>query len=100
MVPSPQAHWNTLSADALAWRDWDHEVVVFNQATGSTHLLGELGSEIFRRLVTTKHGATIEALAAGLTDDPNGANDAGWIATVTEVLSDFARLGLAQSDES
>jgi hypothetical protein len=32
------------------------EVVVFNQATGSTHLLGELGGEIFRRLVAAREG--------------------------------------------
>ena len=100
MVPSPQVRWNTISPDALAWHDWDCEVVVFNQATGSTHLLGELGGEIFRRLVAAKEGATVEALAAGLTDDPTDANNADWSAAVAGVLSDFARLGLAEPDAS
>jgi PqqD family protein of HPr-rel-A system len=100
MVPSPQVRWRAVSADVLAWHDWDCEVVVFNQATGSTHLLGELGGEIFRRLVAAKEGATVEALAAGLTDDPTDANDADWSAAVAGVLSDFARLGLAEPDAS
>ena len=92
--------WCAVPHDARAWRDWEGEVVVFNQRTGSTHLLGELGSEIFRRLVAAQGGTTVEALAAGLTDDPSGTDDARWTGAVAEVLSDFARLGLAQPDKS
>lgn len=100
MLQNPEVRWCTIPDDALAWREWDGEVVVFNQNTGSTHLLGEFGGEVFRRLVAAKHGATVEALAAGLSDDPGGANEADWTAAVAEVLSDFARLGLAEPDES
>jgi PqqD family protein of HPr-rel-A system len=98
MFPSPQVRWRALTADALAWREWDGEVVVFNQQTGSTHLLGDLASEVFRRLIAADRGATVEALAAALTDDPLSANEAAWTRSVAEVLSEFARLGLAQPD--
>ena len=98
MLPSPQPRWHALPADAFAWREWDGEVVVFNQKTGSTHLLGDLAGEVFRRLIATDGGATVDVLAAGLTDDPVSADDESWTRSVAEVLSEFARLGLAQPD--
>jgi len=100
MLPNPQARWRALPDDALAWREWGGEVVVFNEQTGSTHLLGELAGEVLRRLIAAERGATVEALAAGLSADPGAADDAGWTGAVAEVLSEFARLGLAQPDKS
>lgn len=100
MSQTPPVRWCAVPEADLAWRDWDGEVVVFNQQTGSTHLLGEFGGEIFRRLVATARGATLEALAAEWTDNPSGTEDASWSEAVAEVLSEFARIGLAQPDES
>ena len=100
MLRKPELHWCAVPVADLAWRDWDGEVVVFNRQTGSTHLLGEFGGEIFRRLVATERGVTVEALIAGLNEDPSGTDDASWSEAVAEVLSDFARIGLAQPDES
>ena len=100
MLPGPDARWRAIPAEALAWREWDSDVVVFNETTGSTHLLGEFGSEIFRRLLAAESGATVEALAAELTDGLNSVGVAAWTKAVAEVLSDFARLGLAQPDKS
>jgi len=100
MLPDPDARWCAAPPDALAWREWDGEVVVFNQNTGSTHLLNEIGGEVLRHLIAADRGATVEALAAALTDDPGGVDDAGWTVAVAEVLSEFARLGLAQPDKS
>ena len=98
-MTNPDPHRLTLSPDALAWREWDGDVVVFNGQTGSTHLLSELGSEVFRWLMAKEHGATAAALAAELADDPaDAATD--WTAAVAEVLSEFARLGLAHPDKS
>ena len=100
MLPNPDARWHALPRDALAWREWHDEVVVFNQRTGHTHLLGEIGGEIFRRLVASERGTTVKALATALTDDPSGIGVTDFTGAVTEVLSDFARLGLAQPDKS
>ena len=73
---------------------------MFNQQTGSTHLLGEFAGEVLRHLVADQAGATVAALAVELSDDPSGVDAAGWTAAVAEVLSDFARRGLAQPDMS
>ena len=100
MLPSRQVRWCALPDNALAWREWGGEVVVFNQRTGSTHLLGELAGEVLRRLLVAERGATAEALAAALTAGPGDADDASLTGAVAEVLSDFARLGLAQPDMS
>lgn len=100
MLRDPDARWCAVPPDALAWREWDGEVVVFNQNTGSTHLLNEIGGEVLRRLIAAERGETVKALAAALTDDPVGGEDAGWRHAVAEVLSEFARLGLAQPDKS
>jgi len=98
MFPSPQPRWHALPSDAFAWREWDGEIVVFNQKTGSTHLLGDLAGEVFRHLVAADRGATVDALAAGLADDSVAPCDEAWTRSVAEVLSEFARLGLAQPD--
>ena len=99
MPQNAQARWRTVPAAALAWREWDGEAVVFNQQTGSTHLLGELAGEVFRRLIAADRGETIETLASGLTTDPGGADDdVDWTGAIAEVLSEFARLGLAQAE--
>jgi PqqD family protein of HPr-rel-A system len=100
MLPDPDARWCAVPLGALAWREWDGDYVVFNQNTGSTHLLNEIGGEVLRRLIAAERGSTVKALADALTDDPGGGDDAGWRHAVAEVLSEFARLGLAQPDKS
>jgi len=100
MLPDPDARWYAVPRAALAWREWDNEVVVFNQNTGGTHLLGELGGEVLRLLIAAEDGATVDALTAALSHDPSGADDPGWRHAVAEVLSEFARLGLAHADQS
>ena len=92
--------WRAVPIDVLVWREWDSESVVFNQRTGNTHLLNESAGEILRRLLDSDGGATVESLVADLIDEPNGPDHARWIGAIGAVLSDFARLGLAQSDKS
>jgi PqqD family protein of HPr-rel-A system len=99
MSRNPHVRWCAAPADALAWREWNGEIVVFNQATGSTHLLGALGGELFRRLLAADRGATIEALAAGLAaESGDTGDDADWTGTIAEALAEFARLGLARAE--
>ena len=99
MSPNPRPRWHAVPDHALAWRDWGGEVVVFNQATGSTHLLGGFAAEVLLRLGATKDGATVDMLAARLTDDPSLAADGQWIDAIAGALCDFARLGLARREQ-
>jgi PqqD family protein of HPr-rel-A system len=98
MSPNPSVRWHAVPDVALAWREWDGEVVVFNQETGSTHLLSALGGEVLRRLAAAESGATIGALAGELADDGSGVDEPEWTRAVGEVLSEFARLGLARPE--
>ncbi len=59
MLPSAQVRWRAVPNDALAWREWAGEIVVFNQQTGSTHLLGKLGGEVLRHLLAAEHGGPL-----------------------------------------
>ena len=98
MLPNPQPCWHAVPDFALTLREWDGEVVVFNQETGSTHLLSDLAAEVLRLLLAERRGATVEALAAGLTDAAGGADAEHWAPAVAEVLSNFERLGLARPE--
>ena len=100
MLPNSQPRWRAVPAEALLWREWDGEIVVFNQKSGSTHLLGQLAGEVLRRLTAADQGLTIPELAADLTDDPVGQDAEAWTRAVAGVLSDFARLRLAHPDKS
>ena len=90
--------WHVVSHDALAWREWDGELVVFNQETGSTHLLAGLGAEVLRRLMASERGATVAMLTADLADRLARADDAVPKLTIAEILEDFSRLGLARPE--
>ena len=47
----PEIRWRPLRPQALAWREWDDEFVVFNDDTGSTHHLNALGGEVMLALL-------------------------------------------------
>jgi PqqD family protein of HPr-rel-A system len=98
MLPDCSVRWHAVAVAALAWREWDGEIVVFNGETGSTHLLNELAGEVLHRLVAAEGGATIGALAVELADDTIGADRPEWTEAIAEVLVDFARVGLARPE--
>jgi PqqD family protein of HPr-rel-A system len=98
MLPNPSVRWHAVPDDALAWREWGDETVVYNARTGSTHLLNELAGEVLRRLVAAEKGATIEALVAELADEASGAGSPEWTGAIIHVLSDFERIGLARPE--
>jgi PqqD family protein of HPr-rel-A system len=84
----------------LTCRDWNGEVVVFNQETGSTHLLDEFAGTVLRRLMAAEYGVTVEKLATALANgqDAGELQESGQ--AVTAVLAEFARLGVAHADAS
>ena len=54
--------WRALSPYALAWREWDDDVVLYNDATGSTHQLGPLGADVLLTLLRHPSGMTMSTL--------------------------------------
>jgi len=56
--------WRLRPGQALAYRQWDGEYVLYNNLSGDTHLLGEAAIEL---LLALRNGpAAREALAAAL----------------------------------
>jgi PqqD family protein of HPr-rel-A system len=90
--------WRSLPPEALAWRDFDGEIVVRNARTGSTHHLEALASEVLRALLGAPAPLSVAELEVLLREgaevEDNGAE---WTARIQEVLTEFERLGLAEA---
>jgi len=89
----PALRWRSVPIEALVWREWDGELVVRNERSGSTHLLGPLASQVLKILAAADRplsGAEVEDRLAAAGSSRGGALE------VDEVLGEFGRLGLAE----
>jgi PqqD family protein of HPr-rel-A system len=84
----------------LTCREWNGDIVVFNQETGSTHLLDEFAGIVLRRLMASECGATVGELATALAHGQDAQELQESKQAVTAVLAEFARLGVAHTDAS
>ena len=90
--------WRSVSPEAILWREWNSEVVVRNERSGSTHLLGPLAGRVLQILLEADGALGVADIAAGLSDSLAAAAAPDRLAAVDEVLSEFKRLGLAESE--
>jgi len=88
--------WQTVPTEALAWREFDGEVVVHNARSGSTHLLEPLAGEVLRALVEGRSGMSVPDLVVRLRESSADDDFAEWFGAVERVLAEFERLGLAE----
>jgi PqqD family protein of HPr-rel-A system len=89
--------WRAVSAEALAWRDFDGQSVVRNAHTGSTHLLEAFPAEVLRTLVEVGDFLSAAEVAARLAGEPAGGDDfEEWEIAIQKMLKEFERLGLAE----
>ncbi len=77
-------------------REWDGEFVVRNEQTGSSHLLGLLAGRVLGILLETDDRLEVAEIAARL--GALGTSEAPD--AIDEVLAEFRRLGLAESDRA
>ena len=84
----------------MTCRAWSGEIVVFNQETGSTHLLDAFAGTVLRRLMAAACGASVEELATALAHGQDAVEQQESQQAVTAVLAEFARLGVAHADAS
>ena len=91
---SDDARWRLAVPGALHWRRWADEVVVYDAASGDTHLLEPAGAEVLHRL--ERAPATIAELTAGLVE--GGPTEAEPTARqyVTDFVARLHRLGLVE----
>jgi PqqD family protein of HPr-rel-A system len=81
--------WRTVSAEALAWHDFDGEIALRNARTGSTHLLDRDATEVLRTLIEGQAALSAHDIAERL--------DADECTTEIEaVLSELQRLELVE----
>jgi PqqD family protein of HPr-rel-A system len=81
---------------SLAIRRLDEEVLVFNPAGGSTHLLSEAALEVLQGLLETPAPTDSRTLGLALLGEASAAE----LQDLERMLQEFARLGLAEARPS
>jgi PqqD family protein of HPr-rel-A system len=88
--------WRPVAPHALAWRRWDDDVVLYNDATGSTHQLGPLGGEIMLCLLRHPAGIDVASLARDMTAIIELPDELQLAAEIQRALDDLVELQLAE----
>jgi PqqD family protein of HPr-rel-A system len=94
------AIWRPLLPEALCWRSWEDELVLYNDATGATHHLDPLGSEVMRALLAHPQGISEADLASKLAPLVDSAEQAVLRAQISQTLIKLDELQLALQQAS
>jgi PqqD family protein of HPr-rel-A system len=86
--------WRLTVPGALHWRRWADEVVVYDAASGDTHLFEPAGAEILHRLESAP--ATVADLTAGLVAGGVTDPDPTALSYVAAFVARLHRLGLVE----
>ena len=81
-------------------REWDGEFVVRNEQTGNTHLLHLLAGRVLTILLQADEALEPSQVVARLEAASPAAEASDAEHAVEEVLGEFRRLGLADSDRT
>jgi PqqD family protein of HPr-rel-A system len=87
--------WRPVSPEAIRWRAWDDELVVYNDATGATHHLNPLGSEVMRALLAHPQGICEADLASNLGALVDASEQAVLCSEISKALVTLDALQLA-----
>ncbi len=77
----------------LLWQSWDDEVIVYNTASGQTHLLDALSGEALKEIESRP--GTIPQLAKRLSDTL-GLDSRALVDRLAVICNHFDNLGLAE----
>jgi PqqD family protein of HPr-rel-A system len=92
------ATWRAVAPARLAFREWDDEIVVYDDSTGSTHRLTPLAAQILRSLVRHPSGIVTDDLVAAIAPSTTIEDDVSVASQVGRILAQLAELGLAVED--
>ncbi len=56
--------WRVVAHDAIAVREWDDELVVYNDLDGATHYLAPVGGKVLLALLERRSASTASDLTA------------------------------------
>jgi PqqD family protein of HPr-rel-A system len=90
--------WRISPVEALAWRKFEHEVIVRNGLTGSTHLVDSLAAEVLLTLMSANRALSAGELAAALAGG-EGETEPELLPSIEATLSQFQRLGIAEPSD-
>jgi PqqD family protein of HPr-rel-A system len=93
--PDGDLIWCPVAPNALAWRLWNDELVVYNDLTGSTHHLSTLGCIVMQELVSHPSGIAVSTLVHGIALDVGTTVDAILAQAVERTLAELAEIRLA-----
>jgi len=83
------------ATDAIEWREWDGEFVVYNRATGNTHHLNPIGGGVMLALLRHPSGVEMPALVRHVTAAFETTDSEDIAAAIAGVLAELAQLQLA-----
>jgi PqqD family protein of HPr-rel-A system len=93
---NPDSLWHAVEPRAISWRQWDDELVVYNDSTGSTHHLSSLGGALMLALLRHTSGIEMTALVRDIAERVDTAEDAALLsAEIDSALTELAELRLA-----
>jgi PqqD family protein of HPr-rel-A system len=95
-----QTRWQPSRPQALCWREWDDEFVVFNDDTGSTHHLNALGGEVMLALLRHPDGIGVGDLVRDLESRFETDGDVELSSEIEHVLTQLATLEIAASRDA
>ena len=90
--------WRALSPSALAFREWDDEIVVYDDSTGSTHRLTAPAAQVLLALLRHPSGIVTDDLVSAIAPSTTIDGDGPVASQVGRVLAQLAELRLAVED--
>jgi PqqD family protein of HPr-rel-A system len=85
--------WRVMPGQRLAFREWDGEAVLYNDLSGSTHLLDGAALDLLQVL---REGPADSAALAGLLAERFDAGDDDLASLIDDMLANLARLDLVE----
>jgi PqqD family protein of HPr-rel-A system len=92
--------WRPVAANAVAWREWDGEIVIYNDVTGDTHHLSRLGSHVLQSLLLHPSGIAFDTLVIDVARHVEVPEDVHLAHEIERTLRDLAELRLANCDRA
>lgn len=87
--------WRVVPGQLLAFREWDGEVVLFNDLSGNTHLLEGAALDLLH--VLHEQACDTPALAQRLALHFDLDDGADLSAVITDLITSLARLDLVEA---
>ena len=88
--------WTGPVSHAAAWREWDGEVVLYDDATGDTHHLDALGGEVLLTLIAHPRGVATTQIVRDIGDRMDELDVARLASQVERAIARLAEVGLAR----